>query len=195
MDRIKLSPQYYQEAYRYDGNEKAYIIEVSLDSYDDIYDEWDPSPFKKRDIEDEFDDFIRDSSSDIPIKFKLIIELFLPSDEKNELKEKLLLQAYDNFYRFNLRRAKKEKQALQKKAINYLVLALIFLFFGYFYEPLEANIFLKVFKEGIFIGGWVFLWEVFTVLFITMTTQRKAINTIERLIHAKIVFIYTDPNS
>lgn len=83
MDRTKLSPQYYQEAYRYDGDEKAYVIEVSLDSYDDIYDEWDPSPFKKRDIEDEFDDFIRDSSSDIPIKFKLIIELFLPSVEKN----------------------------------------------------------------------------------------------------------------
>src|SRR3990167_4829091 len=156
--------KYYQEAYRYDDNEKAYIIDVSLDSYDDIYDEWDPSPFKKRDIEDEFDDFIRDSSSDIPIKYKLIIELFLPASERNTMKEKLLLQAYDNFYRFNLRRAKKEKQALQKKAVNYLVLALSFLFFGYFYEPMEESIFLKVFKEGIFIGGWVFLWEVFTVL-------------------------------
>lgn len=184
--------KYYQEAYRYDDNDKAYIIDVSLDSYDDIYDEWDPSPFKKRDIEDEFDDFIRDSSSDIPIKYKLIIELFLPESERNTMKEKLLLQAYDNFYRFNLRRAKKEKQALRKKAVNYLILALSFLFIGYFYEPLEESIFLKVFKEGIFIGGWVFLWEVFTVLFITLNTHMKAIKTIERLIHAKIIFIYTN---
>lgn len=190
MKKLKMTPKYYHEAYRFDPATNAYIIDVSLDSYDDVYDEWDPSPFKKRDIEDEFDDFIRDSSSDIPIKYNLMIELFLPLSEKNMQKEKLLLEAYDNFYQFHLKRAFKAKQILQKKVLNNLMLAVLFLFLGYFTLPESENILLMVLKEGIFIGGWVFLWEVFTLLFVTLTEQKKDIKTVERLIHAKIVFIY-----
>ena len=38
--------------YSYDKKNNAYKIEISLDKYEDIYNEWDPTPFKKRDIED-----------------------------------------------------------------------------------------------------------------------------------------------
>lgn len=190
MIKRRKSPKYYQEAYRYDKDFVSYIIDVSLDSYDDVYDEWDPSPFKKRDIEDEFDDFIRDSSSDIPLKFGLIIELHLPVDVNNPSKEKMLREAYDNFYTFKLRRAQKMKQDIVRKVFNNLFLALIFLFFGYFSYPRGENIVFLILKEGIFIGGWVFLWEVFTLLFVTLKEHNREIKLIERLIKATIRFIY-----
>ena len=53
---------FFQKLYKFDKKSKTYLIEVSLDDYDDVFDDWDPSPFKKRDIEDEFSDFILDSS-------------------------------------------------------------------------------------------------------------------------------------
>ncbi|HAS72805.1 MAG TPA: hypothetical protein DCS67_01515 [Clostridiales bacterium UBA8960] len=190
MGKQKKPQKYYQEAYRFDPDENGYIIDVSLDSYDDVYDEWDPSPFKKRDIEDEFDDFVRDSSSDIPLKYGLIIELYLPVEANNPVKEKMLREAYDNFYRFQFRRAKKLQQEIIRKVVNNLVLSMLFLFLGYFSYPQGENIVLLIMKEGIFIGGWVFLWEVFTLLFVTLKEHNKEIKMIDRLIHAILRFIY-----
>lgn len=190
MRLLKANPKYYQEAYQFDEKEKAYHIEVSLDAYEDVYDEWDPSPFKKRDIEDEFDDFIMDSSSDIPPRFNLMIDLYLPSEMKNPIKEKLLIEAYDNYYRFKYKRALKARQSLSKKVIVNFVLALVFLFIGYFYEPGLNSIFLMIIKEGLFIGGWVFLWEVFTLIFITLVEGNRALRAIHRLVNAKIRFHY-----
>lgn len=187
---MKHLRKYYQDIYSYEESEKAYVIDVSLDAYEDVYDEWDASPFKKRDIEDEFDDFIRDSSSDIPLKYSLLIDLFLPKGVHSEKKEKLLVEAYVNFYEFKLRRELKAKQRLQRKVLNYFLLAMIFLFFGYFYSPSMESIFLKIVKEGIFIGGWVFLWEVFTLLFITISEKNREVRMMKRLLLAKIRFIY-----
>ena len=43
--------------YRKDPTSGRVIIQISLDDYDDVFDDWDSSPFKMRDIEDEFLDF------------------------------------------------------------------------------------------------------------------------------------------
>lgn len=191
MKRIRSNEKFYQDLYRYDESDGSYIVEVSLDEYEDVYDEWDPSPFKKRDIEDEFDDFIWDSANDIPLKYKIKIVLYLPMAQKNEGKEKALREAYDNFYSFRLIRAYKTQKNIQKKILTYLMMSLTFLYIGYFYSA-ESGIVMSVLKEGIFIGGWVFLWEVFTLIFITLGEERKVSKIVKRLLDSKISFIYTD---
>lgn len=189
MRRKKNSEKYYQDLYRYDKEDKTYIIEVLLDTYDDVYDEWDPSPFKRRDIEDEFDDFIWDSSQDIPLKHNTKLILFLPENERDEQKERILREAYDNFYTFRLNRALKALKTIQKKVVFYLMLSLMFLYIGYFYAA-ESGIFMSMLKEGIFIGGWVFLWEVFTLIFITMGESRRDIKLTKRILRSEVCFVY-----
>jgi hypothetical protein len=189
VKRKKNNEKYYQDLYRFDSIDQAYVIEVLLDTYDDVYDEWDPSPFKRRDIEDEFDDFVWDSSQDIPLKHKTKLVLYLPESEKNEQKERILREAYDNFYTFRLIRALKAIKTIQKKILLYLILSVMFLYIGYFYSA-ESGIFMSVLKEGIFIGGWVFLWEVFTLVFITLGESRRDIKHTKRILESKICFVY-----
>ena len=74
--------------YSYDKRNNAYKIEISLDKYEDIYNEWDPTPFKKRDIEEEFIKYVIDSSVDIPMRYNLDLELYLPESMYDEKKEK-----------------------------------------------------------------------------------------------------------
>ncbi|NLZ94166.1 MAG: hypothetical protein GX922_09205, partial [Firmicutes bacterium] len=62
-----MRKRYFQNLYKFEAKNQHYLIEVSLDDYDDVYDSWDPSPFKRRDIEDEFHDYIFNSSEDIPL--------------------------------------------------------------------------------------------------------------------------------
>jgi len=179
-----------QKQYKYEVENNAYLIEVSLDDYDDVYDDWDPSPFKRRDIEDEFNDFIYSSSEDIPRLYNLCIALYLLSTAQDVKKENALISAYRNFYAYALDKIKRNWEIVRKRTLTYLVLAFIFLGVGYFYNTDAENVLLNVLNEGIFIGGWVFLWEFFTDLFITRRDFQRKYRLYKRLYEAEIRFIY-----
>ena len=184
--------KFFQKVYRFDETNKTYMIEVSLDNYDDVYDDWDPSPFKKRDIEDEFNDFVVNSSQDIPMNLSISIVLYLPISKKDKQKETALLSAYENYYAYALERQNKAKSNLYQKTTYYLILSILLLSIGYFFFKGENNIFFNVLHEGIFIGGWVFLWECFTTIFITSREFREEYKLYKRLYQSEIKFIYIE---
>ena len=184
--------RYFQKLYKFNETKNTYSIDVSLDNYDDVYDDWDASPFKKRDIEVEFNDFVVNSSHDIPFNYDLSIVLYLPISKKDEQKESTLISAYKNYYAYALDRMNKKMSILYKKIISYLLLSIFMLSIGYFFFRGTRNIFSNVLHEGIFIGGWVFLWEFFTSIFITRRELQEEYNVFKRLYRAEIIFIYTE---
>jgi hypothetical protein len=182
---------YFKKIYNFDKESNSYFINVSLDNYDDVYDDWDPSPFKKRDIENEFNDFIVNSSEDIPLKYKTTIVLYLPQSKKDENKENALRLAYQNHYGYTLERINKSMSNLFRKIAVYFFLSLFFLTIGYFFFKEVENILLNVLHEGIFIGGWVFLWQFFTDIFMTRRKIVDEYKLYKRLYDSEIKFIYS----
>lgn len=180
-----------QKQYRFEEEHNAYLIEVSLDDYDDIYDEWDPAPFKKRFIKEEFDEFIVSSSDDIPLKFNLIIVLYIPEQKKDVNKEKAVVSAYKNYYLYVSEKIERSWLKLRKKNIFYFLLAIIFLTIGYVFQYAIDNVVIDVIKEGISIGGWVFLWEVFTTIFIKRKKFGTKYKLLKRLYLSDIRFVYS----
>ncbi len=188
-DKVKTG-RYYQTLYRFDDQSGAYLIEVSLDDYDEVYDDWDPSPFKKRDIEDEFNDFIVDSSGDIPLRMDVQIVLHLPEGKRSAEKETILVSAYRYFYGYIVQRMRKDLDNQRVKAFSYLFFSLIFMSIGYFFTVEGRSMFLTVLHEGILIGGWVFLWEFITTLFISGRDKVKEFKLFQRLLNADVKFVY-----
>ncbi len=182
--------RYFQKLYNYEQETNTYLIDVSLDDYDDIYDDWDPSPFKKRDIENEFNEFIVDSSDDIPFNFGISIVLYLPESKKDTQKEAALISAYNNFYQYTMERTRKQILSIHKKTLSYLLLAVLMLSLGYFFEWNSDIVMMQVIHEGIFIGGWVFLWEFFTNIFILTRDLKNEFKLYKRLYEADTRFIY-----
>jgi len=182
--------RYFHKLYKYNELSNTYSIEVSLDNYDDVYDDWDASPFKKRDIEDEFNDFVVNSSQDIPFNYNISILLYLPESKRDKQKEVTLISAYKNYYAYALDRLNKSKRILYEKTLSYLILSIFMLGIGYFFFKGARTIFSNILHEGIFIGGWVFLWEFFTSIIITSRELREEYKTIQRLYRAEIVFVY-----
>lgn len=180
-----------QKQYRFEEGSDAYLIEVSLDDYDDVYNEWDPAPFKKRFIEEDFDEFIVSSSEDIPLKYNLIIVLYIPEQKKDLNKEKSVVSAYKNYYLYASEKVDRNWIKLRKKNIYYLVLATVFLSVGYIFEYGISTVLLEVIQEGVSIGGWVFLWEFFTNLFIKRKRYKVKHKIYKRLYLSDIRFIYT----
>ena len=183
--------RYFQRIYEFDEASKTYLIKVSLDDYNDVYDDWDHSPFKKRDIEHEFNDYIANSSEDIPLQHSISIVLYLPALKKNDMKETALISAYQNYYSYGIERLKKTKFNLNKRTLLHLMLSLFLLSIGSFFIG-DQNVFFKVLHEGIFIGGWVFLWEFFTNITITTREMQNEYRLYNRLYHAEIRFIYEE---
>lgn len=179
-----------QKQYPFDEERNAYLIEVSLDDYDDVYDEWDPAPFKKRFIQKEFDDFIVSSAEDIPQKFNLNIVLYLPETKKDTNKEMTVDAAYRNYYSYEVVKVDKSIAKLRKNSISYFLLSITFLSLGFFFQYVQESFALGVIKEGNLIGGWVFLWEFFTNIFITRRDLIAQHKLYKRIYRSEIRFIY-----
>lgn len=189
-DHMKNKVSLIQRQYKYEKENNAFLIEISLDDYDDVYDEWDPAPFKKRFIEESFDEFIVSSAEDIPLKYKLNIVLYLPEIKKDINKEAAVESAYKNYYAYIIEKVKKSRLKFNKMNISHLLLSILLLSCGYFFKMELENIFLNVFREGILIGGWVFLWEFFTNVFIKRRELNAEYKSYIRIYQSEIRFIY-----
>ena len=73
----------------YNKNEdtSSYMIEISLDNYSELFNGWDASPLKRRDLEPELLDYIEQCGSEIPLEYSIELYLYLPESLKDVEKE------------------------------------------------------------------------------------------------------------
>jgi len=180
----KLTENYYR-----DRETDAYIIPIWLDSYDDVFDDWDPSPFKMRDIEDEFLDFLWDSVEDIPKREDIIFEFFIPAALKNVQKEQILVSALMHHFDYMEIRNEKKLQKERLEAAKYFALGILFFIIAYM-GPFKADtLAVRIMEDGLFVGGWVFMWETFSNLFIESREFNEERHIIRRFMKAKVRFV------
>lgn len=184
-----MRPKETYERYAFDKDSQAYIIPVALDDYNDVFDDWDPSPFKLRDIEDEFLDFLWDSVEDIPRKYPLIFEFSIPKELKNEAKERQLISALGHQFDYMLSKNARKRRHERLEEVKYFVFAITFFLISYLY-PFDSELFIsRVVTEGVFIGGWVFMWEVISNIFIESRELNEEKTIVKRFKSATIRFV------
>ena len=177
--------------YSYDKKNNAYVIEVSLDKYEDIYNEWDPTPFRKRDIEPEFVDYLLDSSYDIPYKYNLDLKLYLPKSKEDEKKERNAKAAIKSYFGYMLERNKRSLLTSVSRCAKSLFIGfLLFLFYYIMSTENVGDYISKIIVEGIGILGWVALWDVGEEFLFTLINKYNKRKAIKRLSEAKVEFVY-----
>lgn len=177
------------ENYHRDPDTNAYIIQIWLDSYDDVFDDWDPSPFKLRDIEDEFLDFIWDSVEDIPKRDKIVFEFGIPSAQRNVLKEHTLISALKHQFDYMLTRNERKRRHEQLEAIKYFLLGIFFFIVAYMGPFKSETLLITILEDGLFVGGWVFMWETFSNVFIESRELNEERSIIKRFMQAEVRFL------
>lgn len=176
--------------YSYDKKNNAYKIEISLDKYEDIYNEWDPTPFKKRDIEEEFIQYVIDSSIDIPMKYNLDLDLYLPENMKDDKKEKNAKAAIKSYFNYLLDRNKRTLATSVARCLRSAFIGIILLTVYYGSLRDSSNDLARVFIEGISILGWVALWDVGEELLLNIVKTWNKRRNLKRISNAKVEFIY-----
>ncbi|MGA1866642.1 MAG: hypothetical protein ACMUFK_04155 [Thermoplasmatota archaeon] len=177
--------------YEKDPISNAFIIKISIKNYSDIFNDLDPAPFKKRDIDPDLRVYIEDSSIDIPLKNKISLQFNAPKHVKDDEKEKKVIMGLNTYFQFIIRTFEKDISHGYKKGAIYIACSFILLLSAYYLSSiLPSNFLLVTFMEGLFIGGWVFLWEAIAVFVFKNREIKMKLKRYRRLKEAPVSFIY-----
>jgi hypothetical protein len=165
------------------------MIEVALDNYEDIFNEWDPTPFKRRDIDPDLRTFFEECSEEISLKHKIAVVFFLPKGESDKEKQLKCVEGLHNFFRFNKYLVEKEMVRSRKNALKHLLIGVIFLAIAVLFEhQFEKAVLFDILGQGLFIGGWVFAWEAVSTVAFRHSELLYSIREWDRFLDAPIAF-------
>lgn len=177
--------------YRMNPETNAFIVEISLDDYSEIFNGWDPSPVKRRDLDPELVGFLEQCSSDIPLKFPLELQLYMPQERFDKDKEGLSREGIKNNFEFTVHSIRKSLTEVRQKTTVYVIAAFAFLSVGYASRHLaDLGMVTTILTEGLSIGGWVFLWEAFSTFFFYGQEVRSRLRRYLRFQDTEVVFKY-----
>lgn len=167
-----------------------YVIEIALDKYGDIFNEWDHATYRKRDMDPELAFFLEDSSREIPLRYGLDLVFYLPRQELDREKETLIASVIKNYYKFYADVESRTLKRAYRQMANYILTALALISSTYLFNIWQETLFLSILSEGISVGSWFFLWESISFFIFERGENTTKIRTFNRLSKANIHFKY-----
>ena len=175
--------------YRNYEDTDRFLIEVALDNYEDMFNEWDPAPFKRRDIDPDLRTFLDDCSREISLKHPLAIAFFLPKGEIDPEKQQKCIEGLHTFFIFNRHLTERVIRYSRRTALRYLLIGLLFLLIAVgFDKQFEKTVLSGVLGQGLFIGGWLFVWEALSIIVFKGGTLNLRLKKWDRFLDAPITF-------
>ena len=187
---MKRKKRYLDNLYTYEGRSKTYAINLTLNDYEEAFNPYDYSQFKKRDLDADFFDYICDSSREIPLRYKTKLVINLSENKVDEDKNKSLKNAIKNNLEWKSNSIKKEMKTQLKSVIFYLLFAVGFSLLAFLVGSLEAKIAAlhQMLYDGLIIASWVFTWRTVETLAFSLVQSVIDNRYINRLIDSKVEF-------
>jgi hypothetical protein len=190
MNKYTLDPFL---VYRHSLDDKTFFIDIDLDYYRELYNEWDFSPSNNRDLDEDLLEYLSDCCEDIPWKYKLAIIFNLPVAVREEDKEQRATDSIRSFIRYLIRREYASGRKKLRKVAIYALVG-VFLFAGaYLLEPYRnVAVPFNILSEGLVVGAWVSFWEVFSVAFFGLSESWQRLSVLGRLLESEIIYNYRE---
>ena len=182
----------YEKIYEKDKATNGFIISVAIEKYADIFNDLDPAPFRKRDLDSDLRAYLEDSSLDIPLKHKIILQFNIANDLNEPEKEERIKAGLKTYFTFVRNELKTKIRKSREKSAIYTIASFLLLAASYFLRTsLTGGAVLTTLFEGITIVGWVFLWEAISTLLFKNRNIRQRYGHYKRFSDAPIVFQHT----
>ncbi|MTI80890.1 MAG: hypothetical protein FH758_08405 [Firmicutes bacterium] len=186
-----MKNNFLDQFYTIDTNTGDYIIEIALDNYDDIFNSWDSSVYNIRDLDSSLKSFLEDCSSDIDLRKNIILRFNIKHQEKDTVREKNIEEGIRNYFSYCLHITMNRFHERRKRTALYVLVSLIFTMMSlYFRSIVDNEIVYELVLLSLTVGGWVFLWEAFSLLFIQSSDLWKKKKRYKRLSESPMIFIY-----
>ncbi|MFO1069793.1 MAG: hypothetical protein U1E14_14840 [Geminicoccaceae bacterium] len=169
--------------YRSEGGHT--LIELRLDTVQQLFDTRDPSPFRSRDLEDAAADYIVEAAAELPEDARPKLVLHLPPSEVEEARRIDVAEAIGSFFAWRAQVTARQLRDLLRNGRLALVVGLAFLALC-----LALNVAVRfadlgwtgdVVEEGLIIVGWVALWRPAEIFLFDWWPLRRQRRFLERL--------------
>ncbi len=177
----------FQSIYQRDVQNDCYMIEIALDHYSDIFYEWDPAPFKRRDIDPDLKKYLEECVAEIPFRYGIEVCFHLPSSQHHPHAEKEARQGLETGLIFQLYLIQKQLKDVWRRVFYLLVVGFIFLWVAVDNENISGTL-PMVLVHGLFVIGWVYLWEAISLVIFTTPEIWHRYRLYKRLKNAPILF-------
>lgn len=151
-----------RELNRYRKENDIYCIDIFLNSILQLFDRRDPSPFKEKDLDEDFSRYLILAMRELGPSEKAKLVIKMQEHNPSFLKAKDIEEAISTYYNFELENSRNDLTALFRQGRSSLVMGLSFLaacYTGYIFMKDQSNLFFGVVGEGLHVMGWVALWR------------------------------------
>jgi hypothetical protein len=178
-----------RKAYQVDPATGAFLVEVALDRYEDVFNEWDPAPYKRRDLDPDLLTYLNESSLDIPLRYELTLSFTVPAEASDVEKEQLVSDGIRNYFAFEGRQMRRRLGRIYRTTAAYLICAVLLLIATTYANRMSVdNVLLEVLRQGINIGAWVFTWECISGFLFDHRGVRLELRRLQRFKRALMCF-------
>jgi hypothetical protein len=164
-------------------------ITIWLDTYDDIFSDFDPREYDVRALSDDFVNalrkIVREDEHNPTQEFYLLI----PASVHDHKTEEIVSRRLHNYFRKILQHLREDVRATRKKGILFMISGLVFLLCaGYisFLHPSQAA--LHLLMVALEPAGWFFIWMGYDNLVSSIARKRSDVEFHSRMNKSRIIF-------
>jgi|ERR1035437_2740943 hypothetical protein len=167
----------------------SHEISIWLDSYDDIFSDFDPRSFSERSLSDDFIAEAKKVSREKLLKINEL-KLLIPESKRNQEQESVIIKnLHANFLR-HYEYLHHQSRKVKRKGILFFLIGIPFMAAASYFSFLNSTTFsyniLRIIFEP---AGWFFVWTGFDHIFIISNTKEGDINFYSLLAKTKIHFL------
>ncbi len=189
----KIKEKELKELYNYSEKDNTFYLDIQLDDYRDAYSNWDYSPFINRDLDDDLLEYIMSCSYEIPMKKSLIVQFHLLHQTYDLSREIKSIEGMYNNFKYNMRNLTNARLRMIRNTLTFFIMGTALLFTASLVNvDTDGNMLSKLLSEGLFIGGWVMIWEMFSIWFFQINSLSHKIKHFKRLTKTKIIYSYNE---
>ncbi|UBF30023.1 hypothetical protein K9N68_38145 (plasmid) [Kovacikia minuta CCNUW1] len=183
---IRKKEKPFREIYKIDELTNLYMVEVALDRYTDIFNEWDSAPFKRRDLDPDLCQYLEECCNEIPEKYSIELCFTLPAGMRNEQIEEESRDGVKNHFNSKRYFLRKEVEKTNMRMLLSVGIGFVCLWVAQALST-EAQ-WRSILLEGLAISGWVFIWEAVSMFTFTNREMYHRYGTFKRLQEAPMIF-------
>lgn len=168
--------------YRREG--ETWLIDLRLESVEQLASSLDPSPFASRDLDSDAEDYIIASARDLPGDSELALCLWLPADELLLINPERIRRTVHSHFEWKLQRSRHQLREHLRAANRATLLGLAFMMLCMLLRSIIEHLdtlYADFTVEGLMVIGWVALWRPVEMLLYDWWPLHREVQLMRRL--------------
>lgn len=169
-----------------DGKE---TIEIRVNDALQLFDSRDPAPFRDRDLDDDFTDYVIASADEIPMRTPLRVHIYIARPQ-GEIRRESIIEAIRTYFEYQIDLKRNQFSKILRMAQIFLIVGLLILsvclVLSRMVMTIESEFFGTAIREGIVIFGWVSMWKPLELILFDWYPIYDRIRLLRKLLHVEI---------